>query len=56
MVNWLNSWAHKKIVGGFKDKVVSLFKINTSKQTVQEGGHKISKEKAQEQSDENIIN
>ena len=56
MVNWLNSWAYKKFVGGFKDKVVSLFKINTPKQTVQGGGHKISKQKTKEQSDENIIN
>ena len=58
MVNCWNSWAYKKIVSGFKDKVVSLFKINTPKQTVHGRGHKLSKKKTtwwtEKQSDENI--
>ena len=41
----------RKSVGGFKDKIVSLFKTNTPKQTVYGRGKKLSKPKAQ-----NIIN
>ena len=32
----------KKIVGGFKDKVVNLFNTNTSKQTVSGTGNKLN--------------
>ena len=35
----------RKIAGGFKDKVVSLFNTNTPKQTVYGGGKKMSKPK-----------
>ena len=35
----------KKSVGGFKDKVVSLFKTNTPKQTVCGTGKKLSKKR-----------
>ena len=41
----------RKSVGGFKYKIVSLFKTNTPKQTVYGRGKKLSKPKAQ-----NIIN
>ena len=41
----------RKSVGGFKDKMVSLFKTNTLKQTVYGRGKKLSKPKTQ-----NIIN
>ena len=44
-----------KIVGGFKDKIVSLFKANTPKQTVYARWKKL-KPKAQKQSEENKIN
>ena len=37
----------RKSVGGFKDKVISLFKINKPKQTVYERGKKLSKPKTQ---------
>ena len=37
----------KKIVGGFKDKVVNLFNTNTSKQTVSGTGNKLIKPKTQ---------
>ena len=37
----------RKSVGGFKDKVISLFKTNTPKQTVYERGKKLSKPKTQ---------
>ena len=37
----------RKIVGGFKDKIVSLFKTNTSKQTVYGRGKKLIKPKTQ---------
>ena len=37
----------KKIVGGFKDKVVNLFNTNTSKQTVSVTGNKLIKPKTQ---------
>ena len=46
----------KKIVGGFKDKVVNLFNTNTSKQTVSGTGNKLIKPKTQKQSEENLIN
>ena len=45
----------RKKVGGFKDKVISLFKTNTSKQTVYGRGKKINKSKTKK-SEENIIN
>ena len=35
----------RKSVGGFKDKIVNLFKTNTSKQTVYGRGKKLSKPK-----------
>ena len=44
------------MVGVFKDKVVSIFKTNTPKQTVYGRGKKPSKPKAQKHSEENIIN
>ena len=37
----------RKSVGGFKDKVVSHFQINTPKQTVYGTGKKLSEQKAQ---------
>ena len=37
----------RKSVGGFKDKIISLFKTNTPKQTVYGRGKKISKPKTQ---------
>ena len=37
----------RKNVGGFKDKIVSLFKTNTPKQTVYGRGKKLSKPKTQ---------
>ena len=40
----------RKRVGGFKDKIVSLFKTNTPKQAVYGRGKK------QKQSEENIVN
>ena len=46
----------KKIIGGFRDKVKSLLKTNTPKQTVYGRGKKLHKPKAQKQSEENIIN
>ena len=46
-------------MGGFKDKIGSLLKINTpkyySKQIVYGGGKKLSKPKLQKKSEENII-
>ena len=36
-----------KIVGGFKDKIVSLFNTNIPKQTMYGGGKKLSKPKTQ---------
>ena len=36
-----------KCVGGFKDKIVSLFKTNTPKQTVYGRGKKLNKPKTQ---------
>ena len=46
----------RKIIGGFKDKVVSLFNTNTPKQTAYERGKKLNKPKTQKKSEENIIN
>ena len=37
----------RKSIGGFKDKVIRLFKTNTRKQTVYGRGKKISKPKTQ---------
>ena len=45
-----NTWYNKPIrksVGGFKDKIVSLFKTNTPKQTVYGRGNKLSNPKTQ---------
>ena len=39
----------RKSVGGFKDKIVSPFKINTPKQTVNGRGTKLSKPKRTKQ-------
>ena len=41
--DWIiNSEPIRKSVGGFKDKVISLFKTNTPKQTVHGRGKKLS--------------
>ena len=48
LYDWLidyNPEPIRKIAGGFKDKVVSLFNTNTPKQTVYGGGKKMSKPK-----------
>ena len=48
--DWLISYISesiRKIVGGFKYKVISLFKTNTPKQTVYGRGKKLSKAKTQ---------
>ena len=37
----------RKSVGGFKDKVIGLFKTNSSKKTLYERGKKLSKPKIQ---------
>ena len=37
----------RKSVGGFKDKIISLFKANTPKQIVYRKGEKLSKPKTQ---------
>ena len=37
----------RKSLGGFKDKIVSLFKTNTPKQTAYGRGKRLSKRKAQ---------
>ena len=59
--DWLINYIPEHIrenVGGFKDKIVSLFKTNTPKQTVYGSGKKLSKSKTttKKQSEENIIN
>ena len=59
--DWLINYIPEHIrenVGGFKDKIVSLFKTNTPKQTVYGSGKKLSKPKTttKKQSEENIIN
>ena len=57
--NWLINYIFQpvtKIVGGFKDKIVSLFNISTPKQTVYATGKKLSKPKALKQSEENKNN
>ena len=44
--DWLINYIRehiRKSVGGFKDKIVNLFKINTPKQTVYGRGKKLSK-------------
>ena len=43
----LNFFCKRKITGGFKDKVVSLFNTKAPKQTVYEKGKKLSKPKTQ---------
>ena len=53
MVCWLINFI---TVSGFKDKVVSLFKTNTPKQTMHGTGMKLSKPTIQKQFEENIIN
>ena len=48
--DWLINYIPKpitKIVGGFKDKIVSLFNTNTPKKTAYGRGKKVSKPKAQ---------
>ena len=45
-----------KSVGGFKDRVISLFKTNTPKQAVFGQGKKLNKLKTRKWSEENIIN
>ena len=50
LINWLINFIRKSIrknVSGFKDKIVSLFKTNTPKQTVFGRGKKLSKPKTQ---------
>ena len=42
-------------MGGFKDKVVTVFKTNTHTQTVYGRERKLSKRKSQRQSEENIF-
>ena len=37
----------RKSAGGFKDKIIILFKTNTAKQTVYRRGKKLSKPKTQ---------
>ena len=46
----------RKSADGFKNKVISLVKINTPKQTVYERGKKLIKPKTQKISEENKIN
>ena len=49
-INWLISYVPqpiRKSVRSFKNKVVSLFKINTPKQTLYGRGKKLSKPKSQ---------
>ena len=46
--NWLINYVPesiRKIVGGFKDKIVSFFKRNTTKQTMFGRGKKLSSQK-----------
>ena len=46
LVNYIPEPIRKSVVG-FKDKIVSLFKTNTPKQTVNGRGKKLSKPKTQ---------
>ena len=57
--NWLINYVPEPIrtsVDGFGDKFISLFKINTSKQTGCGRGRKQHKWKTQKQSEEKIFN
>ena len=45
----------RKIVSGFKEKVVSLFNTNTPEQMLHGSGKKLSKPKTQKQSEENLF-
>ena len=57
--DWLISYIPepiRKSIGGFKNKVISLFKRNTPKHAVYGRGKKLNKLKTQKQSEENIIN
>ena len=63
-IKYLNTWCYwlinyipelLKIMGGFKDKVVTVFKTNTHAQTVYGRERKLSKRKSQKQSEENIF-
>ena len=48
--NWLINYIPepiRKSIGGFKERIISLFKINTPKQTVYGRGKKLSKPKSQ---------
>ena len=59
LYDWLINYIPKpirKIVGGFKDKVVSLFNTNTPKQTLYGREKTLSKPKTQKQSDKSISN
>ena len=62
MYDWLVNYIPKpirKVVGGIKDKVVSIFKINTlkdyGKQIVYGRSKKVRKPKTQKQSEDNKI-
>ena len=62
MYDWLVNYIPKpirKVVGGIKDKVVSIFKINTlkdyGKQTVYGRSKKVRKPKTQKPSEDNKI-
>ena len=46
LINYIPE-AIRKSIGGFKDKIVTLFKTNTPKQTVYGGGKKLNKSKTQ---------
>ena len=46
LINYIPELVRKN-VGGFKDKIVNLFKTNTPKQTVYGRGKKLSKPKTQ---------
>ena len=57
--DWLINYISEPIiksVGGFKDKVVSLFNTNTSKQILYGRGKKLSKPELQTKSEANKIN
>ena len=54
LVNYIAD-SKRKIVGGFKNKVVSRFKTNTPKQTVYWRGKKLGKPKTRKQSKENLF-
>ena len=54
--DWLISYIPdpiRKSVGGFKDKIISLFRTNKNKQTMYGREEKLRKPEAQKQSEEN---